>query len=134
MKNPYEDIINLPHHTSKTHPPMALSMRAAQFSPFAALTGYGEAIKESGRETERRIILDEDRKTELDITLQNMLHTLPAKAEITYFISDKTKDGGRYSSEICTVTGINQEQNELITSDCRININNIIEIIFPITD
>ena len=51
MKNPYEDIINLPHHTSKTHPPMALSMRAPQFSPFAALTGYGEAIKESGRET-----------------------------------------------------------------------------------
>ena len=134
MKNPYEDIINLPHHTSKTHPPMALSMRAAQFSPFAALTGYGEAIKESGRETERRIILDEDRKTELDITLQNMLHSLPAKAEITYFIRDKTKDGGRYSSEICTVTGINHEQNELITSDCRININNIIEIIFPITD
>ena len=51
----YDDIINLPHHVSKTHPPMDMMERAAQFSPFAALTGYEAAAKETGRLTQPRI-------------------------------------------------------------------------------
>ena len=56
----YDDIINMPHHTSSTHPQMSLYDRAAQFSPFAALTGFESAIEETGRITERRVELSED--------------------------------------------------------------------------
>lgn len=53
MRNDYEDIIHLPHHVSKRHPQMSIWNRAAQFAPFAALTGYDEAIKESAQENEK---------------------------------------------------------------------------------
>ena len=62
MKGPYDDIINLPHPVSKTHPRMSMIERAAQFSPFAALTGYGDVVKEAGRWTEQKIELDETEK------------------------------------------------------------------------
>ena len=62
----YDDIINLPHHVSKTHPHMTITGRAAQFSPFAALTGHGDAIRETARLTEDQILLDEDMLVRLD--------------------------------------------------------------------
>ena len=67
MKGPYDDIINLPHPVSKTHPRMSMIERAAQFSPFAALTGYGAAIKETARLTDRKLELDEETQALLDL-------------------------------------------------------------------
>ena len=69
----YDDIINLPHHVSAVHPRMSDSNRAAQFAPFAALTGYEDAISETGRLTDQRIELDEDRRMLLDERLQMIM-------------------------------------------------------------
>ncbi|MDD3240360.1 MAG: hypothetical protein PHW47_09835, partial [Lachnospira sp.] len=66
MTNQYDDIINLPHHVSTTRPQMSREIRAAQFAPFAALTGYEDAVNETARLTDERIELDENRKAELD--------------------------------------------------------------------
>ena len=66
----YDDIIGLPHHVSEVHPQMGRIDRAAQFSPFAALTGYSDAIRETGRLTEERVELDEDMKEGLDEKLR----------------------------------------------------------------
>lgn len=103
QSNLYNDIINLPHHVSATRPRMSMSDRAAQFSPFAALTGYDAAIKETGRLTDRRIELSEDERVVLDRKQQILINKLSAKPEIsvTYFVPDKRKDGGSYT----TVTG-----------------------------
>ncbi|MBS6676364.1 MAG: hypothetical protein KH330_01245 [Clostridiales bacterium] len=94
----YEDIINLPHHVSAVHPPMPLSDRAAQFAPFAALTGYGEVIKETARQTDRKPELTEDEKQALDYKLQIAV-SLPGEkpvVTVTYFVPDGKKAGGSY--------------------------------------
>lgn len=94
----YDDIIDLPHHVSKTHPQMPLSDRAAQFSPFAALTGYAGAIKETARLTDDWMELEEDCREELDrklLILQEHLNGQP-DVTITYFLPDERKDGGTY--------------------------------------
>ena len=99
----YEDILNLPHHVSKTRPRMSMLDRAAQFSPFAALTSYDDAIKETGRLTDEKIEMDEDRKAALDMKqayLIEMIDEQPA-ISITYFLPDTKKSGGAY----VTVTG-----------------------------
>ena len=67
----YDDIINLPYHQSKTRPHMSLSDRAAQFSPFAALTGYDDEVKEAARVTDKKIDLSEEMRRELDEKLQD---------------------------------------------------------------
>lgn len=99
----YEDIIALPHHVSASHPQMALADRAAQFSPFAALTGYEDAIDESARLTEEQIELDENAREELDGKLRQIRECGEAHPEITvtYFQKDARKDGGAY----VTLTG-----------------------------
>lgn len=99
----YEDIIALPHHVSASHPQMALADRAAQFSPFAALTGYEDAIDESARLTEEQIELDENAREELDEQLRQIRECGEAHPEITvtYFQKDARKDGGAY----VTLTG-----------------------------
>ena len=96
--NQYEDIINLPHHVSPTRPQMPLSDRAAQFAPFAALTGYDSAIKETGRLTDERIELDEEALTALDMKYQLLMDALneAPKVTITYFQPDERKAGGKY--------------------------------------
>ena len=73
MKGKYDDIINLPHPESKKHPRMSLQDRAAQFSPFAALTGHSAAIDETARLTERKLELNEEKKAELDRMWQYLL-------------------------------------------------------------
>ena len=100
----YDDIINLPHHTSPTRPRMAMIDRAAQFSPFAALTGYDVAVKEIARLTENRIELDEYQKSALNDRLQIVQESLTDTPviSITYFVPDERKSGGAY----CTETGI----------------------------
>ena len=94
----YDDIINLPHHVSKRHPQMSLYARSAQFAPFAALTGYGDEIRETARLTNRRIELDEEAKSILDNKIQIILKQMLQKptVTITYFIPDLKKDGGKY--------------------------------------
>ena len=104
MSVKYDDIINLPHHTSNKHPAMSLEARAAQFAPFAALTGYDEAVKETARFTDKRIVLDDEEKSILDNKLQIIQEQLLKRPEVTftYFLPDLKKDGGKYVS----VTGI----------------------------
>ena len=99
----YEDILNLPHHVSKTRPQMSMLDRAAQFSPFAALTGYDDAIKETGRLTDEKIEMDEDRKAALDMQQAYLIEMIDEQPEIsiTYFLPDTKKSGGAY----VTVTG-----------------------------
>ena len=99
----YAGIMNLPHHVSPTRPQMPISDRAAQFSPFAALTGHSAAIAETGRLTDRRVELDEYEMTRVDAELQRLQELLPSRptASITYFVPDERKNGGSYQ----TVTG-----------------------------
>ncbi len=100
MSGRYDDIIHLPHHQSVKHPRMTMTERAAQFSPFAALTGYGAVIAETGRLTDSRIELTDEQKDEIDRRLNELLQS-GEPASFTYFIPDGKKDGGR----IVTVTG-----------------------------
>ena len=95
MKPDYSDIIHLPHHVSKTHPQMSMHDRAAQFSPFAALTGYDSAISETARLTKEKILLNEDMQELLDIKFQRLLEHLSEKPliSITFFCPDKRKQG-----------------------------------------
>lgn len=94
----YDLIISLPHHVSKTRPQMPMSDRAAQFAPFAALTGYEAAVKEAGRLTDQKIALDEEALTMLDMRFQLLISALEDEPEIviTYFQPDKCKEGGTY--------------------------------------
>ena len=99
----YDDIINLPHHVSATRPQMSMINRAAQFSLFAALTGYDAVIRKIGRLTDRRVELSEDRRVDLDKKQQLLSDSLAEHPEVsvTYFIPDERKVGGAY----VTVTG-----------------------------
>lgn len=99
----YLDIIDMPHHVSTTRPQMSMMERAAQFSPFAALTGYDDAITETGRLTGERIELDEDAKAALDMKHACLMEIINEQPEIsvTYFLPDTKKSGGEY----VTVTG-----------------------------
>ena len=100
--NKYDEILSLPHHVSKTRPQMLMSDRAAQFAPFAALTGYDSAIKETGRLTDEKIELDEEALTALDIRYQLLMDAFDDAPEvtITYFQPDERKAGGKYASQV----------------------------------
>lgn len=128
----YDDIINLPHHVSTKHPRLSMEQRAAQFAPFAALTGYGDAVKETARITEDRIELDEEEKVKLD----NKLHELEKnisqkpKATITYFVPDIKKSGGEYVTVVGNLKRIDDYRKLIILEDkTEIPINEIIEIL-----
>ena len=103
MSGKYEDSLHLPHPDSPKHPRMSLCDRAAQFSPFAALTGHSAAIAETRRLTDRRVELDEYEMARVDAELQRLQELLPNRptASITYFVPDERKNGGSYQ----TVTG-----------------------------
>lgn len=95
--NDYSDIIHLPHHNSKVHPRMSLLERAAQFSPFAALSGHNEAILEEARLTSQRIDLDDNIKLDINHQLQILQQSPhPTLARFRYFVPDCNKDGGNY--------------------------------------
>ena len=115
----YEDIIYLPHHVSETHPRMSRLNRAAQFSPFAALTGYGAAIQEAGRLTDRKIQLDEDSQAVLDRKLAILREQLSKRPEVTvtYFQPDGKKDGGAYASFSGQVKKIQDYEQLLVFTD-----------------
>lgn len=115
----YDDILHLPHHVSTVHPPMPVLDRAAQFAPFAALTGHGEAIRETARLTEEKIELDENCLTELDGKLQMIKERLASGPVImvTYFKPDGKKQGGAYVTIKGRVKKINEYAHTLIMED-----------------
>ena len=119
MTGPYDDILHLPHPTSKRHPRMPIVDRAAQFSPFAALTGHKAAIEETARVTDRRIELDEDAKEQLDQTLQLLLERMDEQPEITvtWFSPDKKKAGGQYHTATGKLKRIDSREGRLILTD-----------------
>lgn len=98
--NKYDDIIDLPHHVSKTRKPMSLYNRAAQFAPFAALTGYDDAIEETARLTETKVELSDELKNDLNQKINFIKNNIKVHPEITikYFVRDNKKSGGIYKS------------------------------------
>lgn len=131
MTNNYDDIINLPHHVSKTHPHMPIIDRAAQFSPFAALTGYDTAVKETARLTDRRIELDEYEKEALREKLNLIVEMIDEKPEvtITHFQPDTKKNGGAYLSITGRVKKIDEyERVVCLTDGAKIAIDEIFAI------
>lgn len=129
----YEDIINMPRHMSKTHPQMPLSDRAAQFSPFAALTGHSAAIQETARLTDDFSELDEDGKAQLDETLRLIRERLPRKPEIEviYFQPDLKKAGGAYVTVRGRVKKIDDYHRRIVLMDgTELSIENIFAVEF----
>lgn len=127
----YDDIINLPHHTSPDRPRMSALDRAAQFSPFSALTGYDDAVKETARFTDSRVELDEYEKLALNVKLQIIKEHLDAtlSVKITYFRPDARKDGGEYVTVCGEVKKIDEYRRELIMQDKQhIPIDDVTEI------
>lgn len=121
MSGKYDDIIALPHPEPRTHPRMSLHDRAAQFSPFAALTGHSAAIAETGRLTDSRVTLDESEMARVDAALQRLRELLPQEpvASITYFVPDERKAGGSYQTITGTARRIDTANGVLLLTDRR---------------
>ena len=119
MSKKYNDIIGLPRPISKTRTPMALTDRAAQFSPFAALTGHETAVKETARLTEKRVELDESEKNYLSDRLHFIAERINEQHEIsiTYFRPDTKKKGGAYLTANGIVKKIDEFERTIIMTD-----------------
>ena len=119
MTGPYDDILHLPHHVSATRAHMPIRDRAAQFSPFAALTGYEAAIKETARLTDERRQLDESEKEILNGKLQAIAEHLKERPQvvITCFKPDERKAGGAYITVAGAVIKINPYRHVVIMED-----------------
>ena len=125
MINNYNDIINL------SRPKMSLEQRSAQFAPFAALTGYDGQVKETARLTNRKIEIDEEQKSELNFKIQLIQSKIKEQPqiEITYFVPDERKEGGKYETIKNSIKKIDEYKNKLIMIDgLSISINEIIDI------
>lgn len=129
MTDQYDDIIHLPHHVSSTKPRMSAIDRAAQFSPFAALTGYDTSIKESARLTDARIELDDSQKEEIGEKLRLVTGQLDAEIKITYFLPDTKKTGGKYVLAAGAVKKVDEYERMIIMGDGKqIPIDEIIDV------
>ena len=131
MNRKYNEIMGLPHHVSKTRPQMPMSDRAAQFAPFAALTGYDAAIKETGRLTDERIELDVEALSALDMKYQLLMEALDEAPEvtITYFQPDERKAGGKYVSAVGAVKKIDDFERRITMQDgTRIPLDDVLSI------
>ena len=124
----YDDIIDLPRPKSK-HEPMPMSDRAAQFSPFAALTGYGDAIDETARLTDARIELSEEERAELDYK-QQYLATLDAPTvTVTYFVPDERKSGGAYVTHTGVLKRVDEVERMVVFKDgLRVPLDEVVDI------
>ena len=125
----YDDIINLPYKKSKTHAHMSNSDRAAQFAPFAALTGYEELIRETARVTQKKIIISNDKKIEISNKLKH-LSSLKDEVEISiiYFVPDPKKNGGKYLEETTKHIKIDNYHKVIRFNLHTIKIENIFDI------
>ena len=115
----YDDIIDLPRHRSQKHPHMPLADRAAQFSPFAALTGHGDAVKETARLTEDKIELNEEEKAYLNARILFLTENIKEHPEvsITFYVPDERKEGGAYSIKIGTVKRVDEYEQAIVMED-----------------
>ena len=119
MSGKYDDILYLPHPTSAKHPRMPISDRAAIFSPFAALTGHGDAIRETARLTDRRMELDEDAKAVLDLKQQILADKIDERPEVSvvWFRPDEKKEGGQYITTTGHLKKIDHIERALCLAD-----------------
>lgn len=120
----YDDIIDLPHPTSAKHPRMSMLDRAAQFSPFAAIAGHGDAIQETARLTDQKVELTEDEKAVLDEKLR-LLADAGGEAEFTWFLPDAKKSGGAYVTATSALKKIDPLERCIVLTD---------ETVIPIED
>lgn len=127
----YENMLSLPHHQSQNHPRMSMELRAAQFSPFAALTGHTEAIKEAGRNVECRRELCPDEKDKLDRIMQKIIFNSQKHPAISiiYFVADTNKEGGIYKTKMGILNKIDYYKGILVFQDkSEVQINDIYSI------
>lgn len=115
----YDDIIHLPHHVSKTRKPMPMINRAAQFAPFAALTGHDEAIAETTRQTAPKRILSSDEQEILSKRLAYAISHIGERPNLTftYFIPDTQKEGGRYVSTTGILRAYDDFEKRIVLED-----------------
>lgn len=117
--NKYDHIINLPHYVSDKRPKMPMIDRAAQFAPFAALTGYEDAVKETGRLTDDATELPEYVKANINNKLRIVMECIDIQPEIniTYFVPDSKKSGGAYISVTGIVKSVEEYERSVILVD-----------------
>lgn len=130
MNEMYDNIINMQHHESRVRKRMPTSNRAAQFAPFAALTGYEDAIEETGRITTKKKEIDESLKEEINDKLNLIAHSkedIP-NVKITYFVPDTRKEGGKYITQIGTVKKVDGNRKIVVFDDRKIRVEDIIFI------
>ena len=127
----YDDIINMPHYVSKIRKPMSIENRSVQFAPFSALIGYDEKIKETTRETSRKIDLEDNIKLMLNEKLcliKNDIKLRP-RVTLTYFVKDNKKKGGCYKTITDNVKVVDEVYKRIILIDNTIiSFDNIIDI------
>ncbi|MBR1861063.1 MAG: hypothetical protein IJ796_04280 [Lachnospiraceae bacterium] len=131
MSGPYDDIIDHPHYQSKTRPHMSMLNRAAQFSPFAALTGYDDAVEETQRLTDERIELDPSVVEEINRKLSEIAANIASKPYVTivYFVRDMLKAGGAYLPVTGCVVKFDEYERVILMEDgTRIPIEDIFSI------
>ena len=120
----YQDMLDMPRHVSRRHPQMSLSARAAQFSPFAALTGYEDVIAETGRHTDSRIYLSDDEKLSINDAIKD---SVGKGISLVCFVPDERKEGGSYEKAEGTLRRIDPESGVLVLGDGRrIRIDDIV--------
>ena len=131
MNGKYDDIIDLPHPVSPPRPQMPIADRAAQFSPFAALTGYDDEIKETARLTDDMIEMNEEALNMLNMKFQMLIDRLNDKPKVifTYFQPDERKDGGAF----LTIEGVVKkvdvfERILILQDDTKLQMDNVLDI------
>lgn len=131
-ENKYEDIINMPHHVSTRHMHMSMYDRSAQFAPYAALTGYGDEVKETARLTDDWMDIDADVKAYLDENLKIIASKIESRPRIsvTFFIKDAKKDGGEYTNVVGKLRRIDEvNQTLILENSIEIKISSIIDLV-----
>lgn len=116
MKDDYRELLHLPHHRSQTHAPMPRQSRAAQFAPFAALTGFDAQLRETERQTQAQAEPNEDALQELDQSLHTLfacVHTQPA-VQVRWFVPDAKKSGGAYKTAAGRVLQLDRNRSLLV--------------------
>ena len=132
MSGKYDDMLDLPHHTSPRHPRMSLRDRAAQFAPFSALTGYDDVIDETARLTDGKIELSEDARALLDVKQRLLQRRIAERPRVTvvHFVADQRKTGGAYRSFTGNLIRMDETSREMVFADgTRIKTSDVIEMI-----